>query len=1189
MAAKTPKIHELLERDPRHSPLANKGQARIGDAPDEAREGALRAELETFVCDGRFSDGLQRILDRFLADLGGNRQDAAWVSGFFGSGKSHLLKMLTHLWMNTAFDDGAKARSLVPGGLPKDIQANFTELDTRARRTGKPLFAAAGTLLSGNEQVRVAALSILLKARGLPTGIPQAGFCFWLDEQGLLGTVRAGVESRGKTWAKELNNLHVSTRIAEALAEAKTDFASSAKEARAAIRAQFPPRSGDLTTEQFVDSARKALCFGSKDETLPLTALVLDEAQQYIGGSDERSAVFTEMAEALQTQFDGRVVLVASGQSALSATPALQKLRDRFVTHVELTDADVEKVTREVLLRKKPSAGPEIERMFADREGEVSRHLRDTRLATQPGDGATRQTDYPLLSTRRRFWEACLRAAEAGEGVHSQLRSQLRILHDSLVEVAERPLGAVIPTSDLFHAISADLVSSGVLLNEIFTRITKLDDSTDEGTLRRDLAALVFLIGKLPRNPGVDTGVRADVATLADLLVTDLNTDSGPLRQQAAAALDALADEGVLMKVEREYRIQTTEGAEWDREFRVHEGRFRNNEADIAAERDDLFRAAVQQAVGKVRVPHGDSKERRSLVLYLAAEPPSGGDTNAVFVWLRDGWQCSERDFARQARSGGTDDPTLHIYIPRRDADDLKARIATALAAQRVLDLRGNPASREGHEARDSMKSRLAAAEKGRDGIESIVNGLLRHTQVLQGGGSEVYGADLAAKIASGARSSLARLFPRFDEGDHAHWGMAVRRAKEKSDRPFAPVNWDQETADHPVAKEVMNTVGAGARGPEVHRKLRSAPFGWTQDAIDAALIALFHAGRLRAERNGQPVPPGKLDQAVVKTAYFRPEQVVLKTAQKIALRGLFQTAGVSVASGEEERGAAEFLAAFRTLAVAAGGDAPLPAPPVSALLDDLGRKTGNEQLSALHENLEELRQLWPEWSVLAERVTPRREQWDRTTRLRNRAARLPVLEEVAPELETILGQRSLLAEPNPVAPLAAKLAEALRRELTTLHGALEDAIGTADSALAADPDWPGLDSAQQDEIRRHSGLVAPAPLDIATDETLLRTLDDRPLAVWRAEIDAAPKRTADALAAVRSAADPPPTDDTETTPEGETPPAPPNDLQPHTPSPAAVTLPRATLADEAAVRDWLKETEAVLLERVRKGPILVG
>ena len=42
----------------------------------------------------------------------------ARVSGFYGSGKSHLLKMIGHLWVNTEFPDGATARSIVPR-LPK--------------------------------------------------------------------------------------------------------------------------------------------------------------------------------------------------------------------------------------------------------------------------------------------------------------------------------------------------------------------------------------------------------------------------------------------------------------------------------------------------------------------------------------------------------------------------------------------------------------------------------------------------------------------------------------------------------------------------------------------------------------------------------------------------------------------------------------------------------------------------------------------------------------------------------------------------------------------------------------------------------------------------------------------------------------------------------------------------------------
>ena len=112
------KIHETLDRDPRTAHLANDGQARIADAADARAADELRAELETFVCEGQFADALQRILDRYLAHLGRARQQSAWVSGFFGSGKSHLLKMLTHLWVNTRFPDGAAARALVRGGLP---------------------------------------------------------------------------------------------------------------------------------------------------------------------------------------------------------------------------------------------------------------------------------------------------------------------------------------------------------------------------------------------------------------------------------------------------------------------------------------------------------------------------------------------------------------------------------------------------------------------------------------------------------------------------------------------------------------------------------------------------------------------------------------------------------------------------------------------------------------------------------------------------------------------------------------------------------------------------------------------------------------------------------------------------------------------------------------------------------------
>ena len=354
------KIHELLDRDPLQVRLANNGQARITGGEDPKVMQELREELETFVCRGKFADALQRILERYLANIDASRQDAVWVSGFFGSGKSHLLKMLAHLWVNTRFEDGVTARGLVGARLPPEVRDALRELDTRARRIGNAAVSAAGSLLGGNVgHVRLSVLGILFRTCGLPEQYPQARFCLWLRDNDLLERVRGAVEAAGRRWESELNNLYVSPEIAKALMQADPTLAEDVKGVRQLLASQYPPRKADISTDEFVDAARQAL---APDGEVPPTILVLDEVQQYINEAPDRSATITELAEAVQTRFESRVLLVAAGQSALSAgTKALQWLSDRFRIAVQLSDAEVEAVTREVLLQKRPAAIPTIE------------------------------------------------------------------------------------------------------------------------------------------------------------------------------------------------------------------------------------------------------------------------------------------------------------------------------------------------------------------------------------------------------------------------------------------------------------------------------------------------------------------------------------------------------------------------------------------------------------------------------------------------------------------------------------------------------------------------------------------------------------------------------------------------------------------------------------------------------------
>ena len=148
-----------------------------------------------------------------------------------------------------------------------------------------------------------------------------------------------------------------------------------------------------------------------------------------------------------------------------------------------------------------------------------------------------------------------------------------------------------------------------------------------------------------------------------------------------------------------------------------------------------------------------------------------------------------------------------------------------------------------------------------------------------------------------------------------------------------------------------------------------------------------------------------------------------------------------------------------------------------------------------------------------SERSRPQRSvAWEMAAAFRYQCNGLPILGEVAPELDAIAAQRSLLAETDHVTPLTAKLAGALRQALTTRHAALTAAIKRAEKQLASDSTWVQLDAAVQSEILNDLRLVSPDPLDISSDERLRCSLNDRALAAWQAEVEAVPSRIADAL-----------------------------------------------------------------------------
>ncbi len=1091
----------VFAQDPTTFSIPNDGVTVVADPQTPEEWDVLRYELSSFVCDGEYREGLHRILATFVAHLGKPKQPAVWVSGFYGSGKSHLVRVLQYLWSDVVFPDGAQARGLAK--LPADITDLLAELSKAGQREGG-LWAAAGKLGAGHASIQMDVLKIVFRSAGLPVQFAPARLVIWLKQKGIYDAVRAGVEQRGADFEDELQNMYVSQELAESIFDANPGVAQSPLDISELLVAQYPDRT-EIDDDLMLQALEDVLRLQSKTPgKLPLTLLVFDELQQSIGEHPDRALAIQEIAEACSSHFGSRILFVGAGQAALEATPQLSKLQDRFTVRVSLEDKDVEQVVRQVVLRKQPDKVDAVLNTLDAASGEINRHLAGSKIGPTQADSKDLAPDYPLLPTRRRFWERTLRAIDRA-GTAAQLRTQLRVVHEANRSVAERPLGTVVGADILYDQQKSAMLQSGVLLREVAGMIDdQRRNGSPDGDLRARLCALIFLLGELPSEGVAVIGVRATADTLADLLVEDLTAGSGNLRQQIPALLQQLVDDGLLMLVGGEYRLQTKESAEWEKDYRARRARILGDDTRIAADRVAEFRGAIQKGLKGILLVQGASKTPRRFNLHFGDGLPAvTGD--AVPVWVRDEWSVSGKAAREEAQAAGVDSPVVFVLLSRQEADEFKAALASRAAARETLDARPSAqATPEGAEARRAMETRFSV-EEGR--VAALVAGILANARVFQGGGNEIAEDGLQSSVEAAIKAALVRLFANFPMADDANWGKVVKRASEGASDALTAVGHHGDAGQHPVCKEVLTWLGAGKKGADVRKQFMGVGYGWQQDAVDGALLALVAAGVVRAEKNGQVLPLKQIAQSQIGVLEFRSETKIVSAGQRIQVRKLIQDMGLPVKPGEEAEAIPRILQHLADLATDAGGPPPLPERPSAAMLHELQALSGNEQFVAVYEARASLLDSFKAWSKAKTLREERRPAWETLQRLLAHAAGRHILQQVRPQVDAILGQRLLLAEPDPVKPLVDELCSDLRQALQVARDMVIEVRARELKAMEATAEWNKLDDEQWRQLFYANHVGPVAELDIGTNEKLLRALDEKPLSAWETEAVAVPTR----------------------------------------------------------------------------------
>lgn len=1092
------KNKELFNLNPEFVNLKNEGVAKIRTINENEDLSIVEYELKTFVCEGEYHEGLKKILEYYLQNYNSSEQPAFWVSGFYGSGKSHLVKMASYLWNDFEFPNGKTARSIKP--LPQDIQDLFVEIDRKQKIQGK--LSIAGTLRDfPSKDIRYSFLQIFLNSLGLPQQYHHFKFVHWLKKENIFDGVQAILEAAGKSLKTEIERIFVSTSLAKAVLEMKPEIADSEAKLLELFRAQFS-RIDTIGREDFVKTIREEILPLSFDEKIPCTLIILDEVQQFIGTDANLAFDVQLLAEDLCSRFDGKFLLVGTGQNALTDTPNLQRLMARFRVSVQLTNTDIQTVIRKTILEKKSTAIAPLNTKLDASLGEISRNLEGTVFGYLTEDKNTLAADYPLLPSTRKFWYKVLQVVDVA-GTSGQLRNQLRLIDDSLKTIAEKEVGFVVAADFIFTQTRADLIQAGLLLNDTSNLIQgKKAQGNDEEIEGRILSA-VFLLDQITSNIS-DTGIKSNDNTIADLLIDNLNVNSDVFRTKVKVLIKKLVEEKVLMPINDEYKLQTKIGAEWEQEFTKQYIKLNNSGEDqIQSLRRERMVAHIKDKTRGINVSQGSSRMVRDFELWDKDTLPNT-DHN-LNLWIRDGWFENESTVEDEIRSAGTNAPLAYAFIKKKRDSELRIEIIKFLAAGLAINAMGLPSTPEGEQAKKSMETRLA---QSRTAIQDLIEKICDEAIVYLAGGNKVQSGTLKENIQEALNSIADRQFPDFkSKADALNWGQALAKALAGNPDALESIGYAGDADKHPVAAEILRFMGnSGKSGRDIRNQFMKSPYGWSQDSIDTILVVL---------KNMQHISTSEMNLNVAKInqATFKKEIHIIKASEKISIRRLFQDAGITCPPNLEIFPYSnEYLGKLKTLADQVSGDAPRPEPFNIDFIREIENKEGNERLLEILQQKNDLQSAFSDWNAKAKLVIAREPLWNLLVDLNNHAPDVTEMDQLKSETAAIRDNRLMLQEPDLIQPILSAITDKL---LTILNKRKEQYNALYDLRMAdlqANEYFKKLTPEQKHSILIKHQLLAKPEIKQVDAHGLLNQLNKASLYTWDTKIAALPSQFQSAL-----------------------------------------------------------------------------
>jgi len=837
----------------------------------------LYRELSNLIVTPQWEQYFRRLLDAW-ANASNHPHDTdpgIWISGFFGSGKSLLLKVLGVVLEGGTLQ-GRPVHDLFLERLPlespdrQEIKLLLQGIDRRITTSfvGGNLHALQS---SGDDSLALIAFKLFADQQGYTRNWAFAWAVeYYIDQAGEKEAFQErAMDLTGKEWEDLANDTAFNIdKLMQAAAETLPQHFTEGRDA--VQRAMAATTQSGITPNDVIDRLVRWCHSRDASGKRHRVMIQLDELGQWIasGNGNERVMQVQALVETASVRGDGRVWIAVTAHGDVQALQAsvqqeqYAKINQRFSVKCKLSNDDMSQVVEERLLRKNQAGRADLEARFESRMGELADlgTLQQPRRVYLPPTKETLPLMYPFMPWVVKVIpdvvKGIAQAAGRGDALTGATRTMIAVVQGAILDtpqLLQASVGRLLTLVDLYPQLMVDVpVETKTDLASIMRSVPNATDRTYQ------IAVALYLLGQAGYIP-------CTLENMARALVDRLDANLSAITAQIEPELKKLVEAGYAKQVGEEYVFLTTQQRSFQDKVRERQGEllmqnFELSQALREYESEDYFRLNQLQTLSRTL----------NLKLMLDGRVVQAGQSRVTVHILSPlqralDPQIGDDEVLRQRANQEQDTFLLRLA----EAPQLRQHLALAMATNDVADrvIAANPTNPEADVARQAKSTDLASHKAAvRKQLAAAVRGGMLFfrgsTYPLVGGTSP----------GEAARSVLAQLLPtvysRLREVQHrvANDETAVRAALNGSTSNGDIVSLGVLKADNTVneSSPLLSAVRGvlplenADRPPiealDIRRMFEDPPYGWDGNAVKVALALLLRSGACKFIIDGRPI-----------------------------------------------------------------------------------------------------------------------------------------------------------------------------------------------------------------------------------------------------------------------------------------------------------------------------------------------